>query len=418
MKNENEKLNIAVIGAGISGLASAYLLSKKHNVDIYEKENRLGGHARTTMVKEENKEFGVDTGFLVFNHETYPLLTKLFQELDVKIEKSNMSFGFWDKKSNKAYNGESLTGMFFQKRNIFSFSHYRMIFDILKFNTNANIDVSTNSLSEDITLEEYLKPYSKYFIERYLYPMGASIWSTPSNKMNEFPARTFLQFFKNHGLLGVNTQHQWLTVSNGSINYVNKISKKISGNIFLNSNIKSVKREENSVLITFNNGETKSYDKVVFASHAPDTLNILADSSDDEKEILSCFKYKQNSALLHNDKTVLYPNKKIYAAWNYKTNGNDNSVTLSYWINVLQNLKTKKDYFVSLNEIDNVSNAIEKIEYEHPQFDKKAIKAQTKRDVINGKNNTYFAGAYWRYGFHEDGLYSANTIAKEFGCEL
>ena len=419
MKSNNEKkLNIAVIGAGISGLASAYLLSKKHNVDIYEKEHRLGGHARTTMIKEENKEFGVDTGFLVFNHETYPLLTKLFQELNVKIEKSNMSFGFWNKKSNKAYNGESLAGMFFQKKNIFSYSHYKMIFDILKFNKNANADIDSNSLSEDISLEEYLKPYSKYFIERYLYPMGASIWSTPSNKMNEFPARTFLQFFKNHGLLGVDTQHQWLTVSNGSINYVKKISERISGKVYLNSDILFIERKGKSVIITFQNGDIKMYDKVVFATHAPDTLKMLIDSTDDEKEILSCFKYKENSALLHNDKNVLYPDKNIYAAWNYKTNGDDKSVTLSYWINILQNLKTKKDYFVSLNEIDEVSNPIEKIEYEHPQFDNKAIKAQRKRDVINGKNNTYFAGAYWRYGFHEDGLYSANTIAKEFGCEL
>lgn len=218
--NETQKLKIAVLGAGISGLSAAYLLSKKHEVDLYEKEQRLGGHARTTIVEEDGKKFGVDTGFLVFNHETYPLLTKLFQQLDVKIENSDMSFAFWNTNTNIAYNGQSLSGMFVQKRNLFRYSHYKMINDILKFNKQANEDLANNSENLDKNLGEYLKDYSSYFKSRYLIPMGASIWSTPSNKMNEFPARTFLTFFKNHGLLGVDTHHQWLTVSGGSINYV------------------------------------------------------------------------------------------------------------------------------------------------------------------------------------------------------
>ncbi|MGP2655708.1 NAD(P)/FAD-dependent oxidoreductase [Malaciobacter sp. WC5094] len=412
-------MRIAVLGAGISGLGSAYLLSKKHHVDLYEKENRLGGHARTTQIEEDGKRFGVDTGFLVFNYETYPLLTKLFDMLDVKIENSEMSFGFWDKDKNIAYNGNSLSGLFFQKKNIFNFSHYFMINDIIKFNKKANKDLETNSYDLDKTLGDYLKPYSKAFKQRYIIPMGASIWSTPSNSMNDFPARTFLQFFKNHGLLGVTTHHQWLTVSNGSINYVNKIKENISGQIFLNANIKKVERKKDGVFITFENNEIKVYDKVVFAMHAPDVLELLADASLNEKEILEAFKYKQNDALLHSDKKVLYPDKNIYAAWNYKTSTkNNNAVTLSYWINTLQNLKTKKDYFVSLNELSNVDEVIEKISYSHPQFNTKAIEAQDRRAEINGVNNTYFAGAYWRYGFHEDGLWSANTIASKFGCEL
>lgn len=412
-------MRIAVLGAGISGLGSAYLLSKKHHVDLYEKENRLGGHARTTQIEEDGKRFGIDTGFLVFNYETYPLLTKLFDMLDVKIENSEMSFGFWDKDKNIAYNGNSLSGLFFQKKNIFNFSHYFMINDIIKFNKKANKDLETNSYDLDKTLGDYLKPYGKAFKQRYIIPMGASIWSTPSNSMNDFPARTFLQFFKNHGLLGITTHHQWLTVSNGSINYVNKIKENISGQIFLNANIKKVERKKDGVFITFENNEIKVYDKVVFAMHAPDVLELLADASLNEKEILEAFKYKQNDALLHNDKKVLYPDKNIYAAWNYKTSTkNNNAVTLSYWINTLQNLKTKKDYFVSLNELSNVDEVIEKISYSHPQFNTKAIEAQDRRAEINGVNNTYFAGAYWRYGFHEDGLWSANTIASKFGCEL
>ncbi|QKF82971.1 NAD(P)/FAD-dependent oxidoreductase [Halarcobacter ebronensis] len=413
-----KRFKIAVLGGGISGLSTAYLLSKKHEVDLYEKEPRLGGHARTTMVEENGKKFGVDTGFLVFNYETYPLLTKLFSMLDVKIENSDMSFAFWDTKTNIAYNGQSLSGMFIQKRNIFNFKHYKMIFDILKFNKNANDDLEKNSSNLDKSLGEYLKPYSRYFKERYLIPMGASIWSTPSDKMNEFPARTFLTFFKNHGLLGVNTHHQWLTVSGGSINYVNKIQMQISGKVIVNSDVIKIRRKKDLVELIHQDGKKSLYDKVILAMHAPEALEILEDASEDEKRILSCFKYKQNDALLHNDTTALYPKKEAYAAWNYKTEGKDSSITLSYWINKLQNLESNKEYFVSLNETKNLSNVIEKISYSHPQFDQKAIDMQKQRGIINGQNNTYYAGAYWRYGFHEDGLYSANTIAKEFGCEL
>jgi len=416
--NPKSKYKIAVLGAGISGLGSAYLLSKKHEVDLYEKEDRLGGHARTTIVEDDDKKFGVDTGFLVFNHPTYPLLTKLFQDLNVKIENSDMSFAFWDQKNNLAYNGESIKGMYFQKKNIFSYSHNRMIFDVLKFNKKANKDLENNSNTLDLSLGEYLEGYSIYFKERYIIPMGSSIWSTPSDKMNDFPARAFLQFFKNHGLLGVDTHHQWLTVSGGSMNYVKKISEQISGKIFKNSDIEIVIREDDKVVLVHKDNSRSVYDKVIFAMHAPDALNLIDEPTIDEIRILSCFEYKENKAVLHNDTKALYPNKEIYAAWNYKTNEKEQNVTLSYWINRLQNLNTKKEYFVSLNETKKLDNVIENISYEHPQFDIKAIEAQKKRSIINGKNNTYFAGAYWRYGFHEDGLYSANTIAEEFGCEL
>ena len=412
-------MKIAVLGAGISGLGSAYILSKKYEVDLYEKEDRLGGHARTTMVQDEDKIFGVDTGFLVFNHPTYPLLTKLFKELDVKIENSDMSFAFWDKDENRAYNGSSLKGMFAQKRNLFSVTHYKMISDILAFNKKANQDLETNSKDLDKTLGEYIKDYSNAFKKRYLLPMGAAIWSTPSDEMNLFPARTFLTFFKNHGLLGVTTHHQWLTVSNGSINYVNKIREKISGKIFLNSDVIKVQREQNGVYLIHRNGNKSFYDKVVLAMHAPEALEILENPTQKEIEILSAFKYKENSAVLHSDNNILYSDKKMYAAWNYTSSNKQNQVvTLTYWINTLQNLKTKKDYFVSLNETQNIDNVIEKISYDHPQFDTKAIKMQNRKDEICGQNNTYFAGAYWKYGFHEDGLLSATKVASKLGCEF
>ena len=412
-------MKIAVLGAGISGLGSAYILSSKYEVDLYEKEDRLGGHARTTMVQDEGKIFGVDTGFLVFNHPTYPLLTKLFEQLNVKIENSDMSFAFWDRDNNRAYNGSSLKGMFAQKRNFFSITHYKMIKDILTFNETAIKDLKENNSNLDKNLGEYIKNYSNAFKERYLLPMGAAIWSTPSDEMNLFPARTFLTFFKNHGLLGVSSHHQWLTVSNGSINYVNKIKEQISGKIFLNSDVIKVQREEKGVYLIHENGTKTFYDKVILAMHAPQALEILENPTPKEIEILSAFKYKENSAVLHNDNNILYPNKKMYAAWNYtSTNSKNKAVTLSYWINTLQNLKTKKDYFVSLNETQNINNVIEKISYEHPQFNSIAINMQKRKDEICGVNNTYFAGAYWRYGFHEDGLLSATKVASKLGCEF
>jgi uncharacterized protein len=412
-------MKIAVLGAGISGLGSAYILSSKYEVDVYEKDSRLGGHARTTQIQDEGKLFGVDTGFLVFNEPTYPLLTKLFKQLDVKIENSDMSFAFWDKNKNIAYNGSSIKGMFAQKRNLFSISHYKMIKDILSFNEKATNDLYYNSKDLDKSLGEYIKKYSNAFKQRYILPMGAAIWSTPSDEMNEFPARTFLTFFKNHGLLGVDSHHQWLTVSNGSVNYVNKIKEKISGKIFLDSDVIKIRREKEGVYLIHENGEKTFYDKVVLAMHAPEALEILEDATQKEIEILSAFKYKENSAVLHNDNNILYPSKKMYAAWNYtNTNTKNNAVTLTYWINTLQNLKTKKDYFVSLNETQNLNNVIEKISYEHPQFNLRAIEMQKRKKEISGQNNTYYAGAYWRYGFHEDGLLSANEVGKLLGCRL
>jgi predicted NAD/FAD-binding protein len=412
-------MKIAVLGAGISGLGSAYILSQKHQVDVYERQNRLGGHARTTILEEDNKKFGVDTGFLVFNYATYPLLTKLFEQLDVKIENSDMSFGFWDKDKNIAYNGQSLGGMFFQKRNLLNLVHYKMIKDILTFNEKANADLVNNSKDLDLNLGEYIENFGQAFKDRYILPMGGAIWSTPTDEMNKFPARTFLTFFKNHGLLGVDTHHQWLTVSNGSINYVNKIKEHIKGNIYLNSDVIKVRRLEDKVILINEDGKESTYDKVVFAMHAPDALKMIENPTLQEIEILSAFKYKENRAVLHNDTSILYPNKKIYAAWNYTTSSeNKNAVTLTYWINTLQNLKTKKEYFVTLNEPSNINKKIEDITYEHPQFTRLAIKSQKRKDEICGKNNSYFAGAYWRYGFHEDGLFSANELAKKLGCEL
>ena len=412
-------MRIAVLGAGISGLGAAYFLSQKYHVDLYEKEDRLGGHARTTMIEENGQKFGIDTGFLVFNHQTYPLLTKLFKELDVMIENSNMSFSFHDQTHHIAYSGKSLNALFFQRMNLFSLDHWKMIKDILKFNKNATHHVQNESDLLNQSLGHYLSTYSTSFQQKYILPMGAAIWSTPVEKMLDFPAQTFLKFFKNHGLLGVNSQHQWLTISGGSKNYVEKMIPHISGRIIKNSQIIKVKRKNLSsqgIELVHNDGKIEFYDKVILAMHAPDAIKILEKPTPLEQKILECFSYTQNKATLHCDPQILYPNKKFYAAWNYTTDGNHDAVKLTYWINLLQNLKTNKDYFVSLNEKSSLKNVIEYIDYEHPLLTQKAIHAQKHYSEINGQNNTYFAGAYWKNGFHEDGLYSANQVANAMDC--
>ncbi|MBN2894282.1 MAG: FAD-dependent oxidoreductase [Campylobacterales bacterium] len=412
-------MNIAVIGAGISGLGVAHLLSKRHRVDLYEKEARLGGHARTTTVEENGRSFGVDTGFLVFNHPTYPLLTRLFEQLHVNIERSDMSFGFWDTRSNTAYNGASLGGLFFQKKNLFSPAHYAMIRDIMRFNARAHRDLQSDAPALLESLEAYIVPYSKAFKERYLIPMGAAIWSTPAGEMGRFPAGTFLRFFKNHGLLGVSTHHQWLTVSGGSARYVEKIAQSVSGSITCNASIVAIKRDTQGVDLIFEDGSRARYDKVVLALHAPDALALLGnETSVAEREILGAFGYKHNDAVLHSDARALYPDARIWAAWNYKNGGRADAVTLSYWINRLQNLPSQTPYFVSLNETTDLEHVIERIGYEHPQFDARAIAAQSRFDQIDGAHHTHFAGAYWRNGFHEDGFFSAVRVAAKYGCTL
>jgi predicted NAD/FAD-binding protein len=308
--------------------------------------------------------------------------------------------------------------MFLQKRNLFSPVHWSMIRDILRFNKNANADVDGDRVGARVTLGDYLRPYGEAFRQRYLIPMGAAIWSTPSDRMHDFPARTFLRFFKNHGLLGVTTQHQWRTVRGGSVQYVNKIKERVSGRIVTDSDVTAVRRDADGTVLVRRDGTAQRYDKVILAMHAPDALALLEDPSDAEREILGAFAYKENDAVLHTDPRALYPDRRLYAAWNYKTGGNKDAVTLSYWINRLQNLQSERDYFVSLNETAALDRVVERIRYAHPQFDRRAIAAQARRGEISGVRNTYYAGAYWRYGFHEDGLWSANTIAAELGGAL
>lgn len=411
-------MKIAVIGAGISGLGAAYLLSREHEVDLYEKESRLGGHANTHICEEHGRRFGVDTGFLVFNRPTYPLLTKLFETLDVRVENSSMTFGFWDQHSCLAYNCTGLKGLFFQSENWMSAAHWGMVIDMFRFFNRSTRDLKNGTLDENVTLGEYVSVYGEAFQNRFIIPMGAAIWSTPQEKMLDFPAHTFLRFFKNHGLLGANTQHQWETVSDGSIHYVNKISAHISGEIFLNCGECRFSRDGEGVTLMREQDSPKRYDKVIFATHAGDSLKMLETPTAQEQEILGSFSCQPNKAILHNDISELYPDKGVWSSWNYTTSHQQDNVVLTYWINRLQNLSTDREYLVTLNQDKPLNYTIATYDYEHPVFTREAITAQGRRLEISGQNHTYYCGAYWRYGFHEDGLWSANEIAKTFGVGL
>ena len=406
-------MKVAVIGSGISGNTLAYLLNKNHDVTLYEKEKRIGGHSHTHSIVINNRKINVDTGFIVFNKKTYPLFTSLLDNLGVKYENSNMSFSVFSKKNNFEYNGTSLNSLFSQRKNILNFKFIRMIFEILRFNKEA-----IKLKSKTILLNQYLKKnnYSEYFCDNYILPMGAAIWSSDIKTILNFPAHFFISFFKNHGMLSINDRPQWLTIKGGSQEYVKKLTSYFKNNIRLNSKIKSVLRNKNYVEIKDNQSKEK-YDYVFFACHSNEVLEILEKPTTNEVEILKALPYQQNNVILHTDSTVMPKNKLSWAAWNYNIDSQKESpVTLTYNMNILQNIKSKDDLLVTLNPKNPIpkEKIIKKLKYGHPKFSKESIFAQKNNKKISGKNRSFYAGAYWGKGFHEDGVKSAYEAVKIF----
>jgi uncharacterized protein len=415
-------MKIAIIGSGISGLATAYLLNKEHDIELFEKNDYLGGHSNTANIKYNQKDINVDTGFIVFNFRTYPNLKALFELLNVRIDKSNMSFGIKDLDSKLEYNGDNLAGLFAQKKNIFNPKYLKMLFDIIKFNKASIKLIESKENIENITLYEFIKnlKLGTYFQDFYLFPMAAAIWSCPLELMKNYPAKTFLQFFYNHGLLTVTNQPQWYTVKGGSKEYVKKITKDFKTKIRLNCQIMEAKNDKNKVTLKDNKGQSYKFDHVIFASHTDQTYKIIKDLNSKEKKILSSIKYSNNKAVLHNDQNQMPKNKKAWASWIYLNSKSQKKVSLSYWMNNLQNIDAKYPLFVTLNPIEKIdkSKIFAQYNYEHPIFDQKAIHAQEKLAEIQGKRNIWYCGAWTKYGFHEDGLNSAINIAKEFDIEI
>jgi predicted NAD/FAD-binding protein len=406
-------MKVAVIGSGISGNTLAYLLNKNHDVTLYEKEKRIGGHSHTHSIVINNRKINVDTGFIVFNKKTYPLFTSLLDNLGVKYENSNMSFSVFSKKNNFEYNGTSLNSLFSQRKNILNFKFIRMIFEILRFNKEA-----IKLKSKTILLNQYLKKnnYSEYFCDNYILPMGAAIWSSDIKTILNFPAHFFISFFKNHGMLSINDRPQWLTIKGGSQEYVKKLTSYFKNNIRLNSKIKSVVRNKDYIEIEDNQSKEK-YDYVFFACHSNEVLEILEKPTTNEVEILKALPYQQNNVILHTDSTVMPKNKLSWAAWNYNIDSQKESpVTLTYNMNILQNIKSKDDLLVTLNPKNPIpkEKIIKKLKYGHPKFSKESIFAQKNNKKISGKNRSFYAGAYWGKGFHEDGVKSAYEAVKIF----
>jgi predicted NAD/FAD-binding protein len=412
-------MKIAVIGSGISGLSAAHFLSKKYKVDLFEKDNHFGGHSYTVDILEAgtNKLISLDLGFIVFNKATYKNLINFFHELDVKYEKSDMSFAVSVKNSNIEYSGSGLKGLFSNKLNIFNLNFLKMINEIISFYKNAeNINEKDY---KDKTLEDYLKlkKCSNYFINFHIIPMVAAIWSMPPKLAGKMPMDLFLNFFKNHGLFKIKNRPQWYTVTGRSKVYVNKVLKTISGEHFKNHEIKSVERNKDSVRIFYGaSNKYLDYDKIVFATHADDTLKLIQNPTQAESNILCSFKYKSNTAYLHND-IRLMPNKKnAWSSWNSILDKKDISKNcVTYWLNKLQNLNTKSNYFLTLNPIFEIdgSKIIKKIEFSHPFYDLQSLKAQKNLKELQGQKNSWFCGSYFGYGFHEDGLKSALNIVNQ-----
>ena len=410
-------MKIAVIGSGISGLSSAYYLSKKHKVDLFEKQDRFGGHSYTLDVKLNEKEkVAVDAGFMVFNKITYPNLINFFKENDIEIEKSDMSFSVTVKGTNIEYCGKGLNGIFSNRGNLLNLKFVKMFFEIINFYKRCE-KLNSNNI-EKITLGEYLTKIgkSKYFIDYHIIPMVSAIWSMPPFEASQMPLTFFLSFFKNHGLFKLKDRPQWYTVSNRSKTYVDKILSKVSGEYFKNYEINKIIRDNNGVKVYYGSeNEFFNYDKVVLASHADESLKIISDITNKEREILSNFKYKPNKAVIHSDEKLMPVNKKAWCSWNSSLNPDiKEQSSVTYWLNQLQNLKTDKNIFLTINpfvEIDS-DKIYHKIDFTHPYYDEKALQNQSNLNSIQNTNNTLFAGSYFGYGFHEDGIKSSIEMLK------
>jgi predicted NAD/FAD-binding protein len=410
---------VAIIGTGIAGLGCGHFLHRKFDLTFYEKNDYVGGHSNTVSVAEENRSVPIDTGFMVFNEVTYPNLTRLFKELGVAVKPTNMSFSVQHLPTGLEFCGSSLNHIFGQRKNLFRPRFWKMILQINRFNSEA-MEALASPKYQNHTLGEYVREraYGDDFLNFYLVPMSSAVWSTPPELMLDFPAVALLRFFHNHGFLGLHTQHPWLTVVNGAKAYVEKIIAPFREKIKLKSGATSVRRENNGVKVTDVSGRTENFDQVIFASHADETLKLLADADGQERKLLGEFKYQPNSALLHTDESVMPKTKLCWSSWNYRIDfGADKKIAPStiYWMNRLQGVSDRQNYFVSINGENSVNpkTVLKHIQYEHPVFSLGAIRAQTDLPKLNERmTNVFFCGSYFRYGFHEDAFTSALDLCR------
>ena len=415
-------MKIAIIGSGISGLTASYLLNRKHDITLFEKNDYIGGHTHTHEIENDNKIWNVDSGFIVYNEKTYPNFIKLLNMLGVERQLTRMGFSVKSPNKNLEYAGHSLNGLFAQRSNLFRPSFIRILGGMKRFNKEARKDLP--SLNKEMTLGEYLfkNNFSEEFINNYIIPIGAAIWSTKPSNMLNIPALFFIRFFENHGFLQILDRPKWWVIKGGSKQYVKKIISGFEKDIRLSTSVHTIVRKENSVTIKYgSNNQEEQFDAVVLATHSDQALKLLQKPTEKEKEILSLLPYQRNDAILHYDHSILPKRKLAWSSWNYFLDGNTNDpVALTYNMNILQSLKSSKTFCVTLNKLEMVdkNKTIKNLSYEHPLFTTDGVNAQKRKREISGQNNTFYCGAYWHNGFHEDGVVSALDVCSQFGETL
>jgi predicted NAD/FAD-binding protein len=413
-------VRIAIIGTGISGLTAAYLLSRRHDITVFEANASIGGHTATVDVDIDGRSYAVDTGFIVYNDWTYPNFIRLMRELGVQHRDTEMSFSVKCSRTGFEYSGSSLNTLFAQRRNILNPKFWLMLRDILRFNREAETDLISGRIDAAMTLGEYLRSnrYGDYFAQRFLVPMGAAIWSASTQVMLEFPLQFFVRFFKNHGLLSVNKRPQWRVLQGGSRSYLAPLTKNFIERICTNTPVSSVERSSGGVIVHSARFGAEHFDQVVIATHSDQALALLGDPSTAEREVLGAIPYQDNEVILHTDDSVLPAKKLAWASWNYHlTAERQPQAVLTYAMNILQRIDAPKTFCVTLNHTAaiNPQKILRRFNYAHPVFTLQGIAAQQRWSEINGVNRTWFAGAYWRNGFHEDGVVSALRVCEALG---
>ena len=412
---------IAIVGSGISGLTAAHLLSPVHEVTLFEAGGRIGGHTNTVSVDLDGERQEVDTGFIVYNERNYPNFTRLLANLGVETQPTDMGFSVRCDATNLEYNGSSLNRMFIQRRNLVRPRFLRMVRDILRFNREAKERLP--DLDESTTVDDWVRErgFGAGFVEHYLVPMGAALWSSPPETFRRFPIRFVIEFFANHALLDLRGRPEWRVISGGSNRYVEALTRPFADRIRISTPVRSVRRTGDTVHLTAADGTEDRFDHVIFACHSDQALRILADPSETERELLGAFPYQANEAILHTDPSVLPRRRPAWASWNYHLPADrPDRATVTYHMNQLQSLDSKHEFMVTLNDAEGIDpdRIIQKILYHHPVFTAGRTAAQARHVELIDTNRTSYCGAYWGYGFHEDGVRSALRVASVFGRTL
>lgn len=417
---KSPRQRIAIVGTGISGMSAAWLLSQNHDVTVYEKDDRIGGHTNTVQIDDGERPVAVDTGFIVFNERSYPNLVALFEHLNIETRATDMSFAASLDGGRFEYSGENLAGLVAQRRNLLRPRLWLMVRDVLRFYREARIDIGEMD-ADDITLGDYLaeKGYGKAFVRDHLLPMGAAIWSTPASQMLEYPLAAFVRFCDNHGLLQVEDRPVWRTVVGGSREYVHRLTAPYRDRVLLNTAVTRIHRSLDGVLIEDRQGGQRCFDQVVIAAHADQALAMLDEPDVAERRLLSQFGYQRNLAILHTDSALMPHTRRAWASWNFLSDGrgDEQQVAVSYWMNRLQGLDTRQQLFVTLNppHAPEPGKVLRSFMYEHPSFNVEAVRAQRLLWNLQGNRRTWYCGAHFGHGFHEDGLQAGLAVAEQLG---